>query len=160
VKKIGKPQPPQGLSRLLFRAPIYLYRAGLGWLLGGRFLLLHHVGRKSGQPRQAVVEVVRHDKDSDTYVIASGFGAKSQWFQNLIHQPEVTIQVGRRKLAVRAERLSAEEGEEEMRRYARVHATAARELARFMGYQVDGSEEDYRALGREIPFVALRPRDT
>jgi hypothetical protein len=76
-----------------------------------------------------------------------------------MHRPDVTIQVGRRKLAVRAERLSPEEGAREMLQYAREHATAARELARFMGYQVDGSEEDYRALGREIPFVALRPRD-
>jgi deazaflavin-dependent oxidoreductase (nitroreductase family) len=155
MKKMSEPQPPRGLSRLLFRAPIYLYRAGLGWLLGGRFLLLHHTGRKSGLPRQAVVEVVRHDEASDTYVIASGFGERSQWFQNLMQQPEVTIQVGRRKLAVTAERLSREEAGDEMVDYARRHAGAARNLARFMGFEVDGSEGDYRALGEEIPFFHL-----
>jgi deazaflavin-dependent oxidoreductase (nitroreductase family) len=155
MKKISEPQPPRGLSRLLFRTPIYLYRVGLGWLLGGRFLLLNHVGRKSGLPRQAVVEVVRHDEASDTYVIASGFGERSQWFQNVMEQPEVTIQVGRRKLAVTAERLSREAAGDEMVDYARRHAGAARNLARFMGFEVDGSEEDYRALGEEIPFVHL-----
>ena len=55
-----QPKLPSGFSRLMFRLPIYLYKVGLGGLLGGRFLLLNHVGRKSGQPRQAVVEVVRH----------------------------------------------------------------------------------------------------
>jgi deazaflavin-dependent oxidoreductase (nitroreductase family) len=158
MKKLTEPQPPRGLSRLLFRAPIYLYRIGLGWLLGGRFLLLNHVGRKSGLPRQAVVEVVRHDEASDTYVIASGFGERSQWFQNLMERPQVTIQVGRRKLAVTAERLSREAAGDEMVDYARRHAGAARNLARFMGFEVDGSEGDYRALGEEVPMLALRPR--
>lgn len=157
-KKIAAPQPPQGMTRLLFRAPIYLYRIRLGWLLGGRFLLLNHIGRKSGLPRQAVVEVVRHDEGSDTYVIASGFGEKSQWFQNLMHNPDVTIQVGRRKLAVTARRISPEKAADEMAAYARQHSRAARSLARLMGYHVDGSENDYRALGEQIPFIILQPR--
>ena len=53
--------PPTGVSRWLFRMPIGLYRLRLGWLLGDRFLLLHHTGRKSGLPRQAVVEVVTRE---------------------------------------------------------------------------------------------------
>jgi deazaflavin-dependent oxidoreductase (nitroreductase family) len=157
MKKVTDRQPPRGCARLLFRAPIYLYRIGLGGLLGGRFLLLSHIGRKSGLPRQAVVEVVHHDKARNTYIIASGFGEKSQWFQNLMHTPHVTIQVGRRKLAVTAERLSLAESGDEMVDYARRHPGAARNLARFMGFEVDGSEGDYRALGEEIPILALRP---
>lgn len=31
-------RPPRGFQRLLWRAPIWLYRLGLGWLLGHRFL--------------------------------------------------------------------------------------------------------------------------
>ena len=45
--------PPTGLARVFFRAPITLYRLHLGRLLGGRFLLLNHVGRVSHQPRQS-----------------------------------------------------------------------------------------------------------
>lgn len=157
-EKIAAPQPPRGMTRLLFRAPIYLFRVGLGWLLGKRFLLLNHTGRKSGQPRQAVVEVVRNDEGSDTYVIASGFGEKSHWFQNLMHNPDVTIQVGRCKLAVTARRLAPAEAADEMAAYAQRHPRAARSLARLMGYQVDGSERDYRALGEQIPFITLQPR--
>lgn len=157
-EKIGPSQPPRGLMRFLFRLPIWLYRFRLGWLLGGRFLLLNHIGRKSGQSRQTVLEVVRHDRQTDTYIVASGFGEGSDWYRNLLKRPQVTIQVGSRKLAVVAERLSPPEGATEMVEYARRHPAAARNLARLMGYRVDGSEEDYAELGELIPFVALRPQ--
>jgi hypothetical protein len=58
----GGSTSPTGLSRLLWRAPIWLYRLGLGGLLGSHFVLLNHVGRKSGQPRQTVLEVVDRDE--------------------------------------------------------------------------------------------------
>lgn len=48
---------PRGLLRLGFRLPIWLYRLNLGWILGERFLLLTHTGRKSGLVRQTVIEV-------------------------------------------------------------------------------------------------------
>lgn len=151
------PKPPTGLSKFFFRMPITLYRLGLGWMLGNRFLLIHHVGRKSGAIRQAVVEVVRHDTTTDTYVVCSGFGEGSQWFQNLMKTPDVTIQVGRRKLDVHAERLATAAGGDEMVDYAHRHPKAARELAQFMGFKVDGSDAEYRAVGEHLPFVAFRP---
>ena len=67
-------KPPQGLSRFMWRMPIYLYKAHLGWLLGERFLLLTHTGRISGERRQAVLEIIRVDKTKPTYYVASGFG--------------------------------------------------------------------------------------
>ena len=153
-----KPSLPTGVSRFFFRLPIWLYHWRLGWLLGARFVLLNHVGRKSGQIRQAVVEVVRHDRSSDTYIICSGFGEKAQWFQNVMQTPDITIQIGRRHLAVTAERLPPTIGGDEMVDYARRHPSAARQLARFMGFQVDGSEAAYRTAGEQLPFVALHPR--
>ncbi|MEZ4615481.1 MAG: nitroreductase family deazaflavin-dependent oxidoreductase [Caldilineaceae bacterium] len=88
------PSPPTGISRFLFRLPIQLYRLHLGWLLGRRFVLINHIGRKSGQVRQVVVEVVRHDQTTDSYIVCSGFGRQAQWYQNLLATPAVTIQVG------------------------------------------------------------------
>ncbi len=35
--------------------------ARLGWLQGSRFLMLTHIGRKSGLARQTNIEVVGHD---------------------------------------------------------------------------------------------------
>ncbi|MCB8992151.1 MAG: nitroreductase family deazaflavin-dependent oxidoreductase [Ardenticatenaceae bacterium] len=151
--------PPTGLGKLAFRAPIYLFRAGLGSLLGQRFLLLNHIGRKSGQPRQAVLEVVHYEPDTDTYFVASGYGRQSQWFRNIKANPEVTIQVGRRKLAVTADILGPEASGEMMVQYAQRYPNAAKNLSRLIGYQVDGSAADYQQIAAEhIPFVAMRPR--
>ena len=153
------PSPPRGFSRLMYRAPIWLYRAHLGFLLGHRFLLLNHVGRKSGQVRQAVLEVANYLPESDTFIVASGFGFKSDWYQNLQAQPEVTIQVGRRRIEVMANLLSPAESGAQMADYYRRHPTAARNLSHLLGHEVADNEEAYRRLGEErIPFVAFRPR--
>ena len=156
-QKISDPKPPRGFKRMLLRAPIWVYRLGLAWLLGKRFLLLHHTGRRSGLPRQTVLEVVKYDADTDTYFIASGFGKQSDWYQNLLKTPAVSIQVGNRRMNVMAHPLTPEQSGEAMVDYARRYPKAARIICRQVGYQLDGSEDDYRAVGREaIPFVELR----
>lgn len=154
-KKLTERKPPSGLGRLFFRAPIWLYRWGLGWLLGKRFLLLNHTGRKSGLPRQAVIEVIARDEPNGHYYVASGYGTKSDWYQNLLAKPEVTIVVGRKKLAATAVPLSPAESGALLLDYARRHPTALKNLARLVGYETDGSEADVRALGEEglIPVV-------
>ena len=157
AKKVKDLTPPQGCSRIFFRAPIWLYRLGFGWMFGERFLLLNHIGRKTGLPRQAVLEVVRHDKETDTYVVCVGFGKKSSWYQNLLKTPEVSIQVGRRKLDVRAEQLSPQEGGEAFADFCERYPGEAK-MAGMLGYEVDGSTEDYRAAGEMMTFMALRPR--
>ncbi|MFN2117894.1 MAG: nitroreductase family deazaflavin-dependent oxidoreductase [Candidatus Promineifilaceae bacterium] len=158
-RKISDPQPPKGLKRLMFRAPIWLYNIGLGSLLGGRFLLLNHTGRKSGQPRQTVLEVVNFDPSTGTYYIASGFGKKSDWYLNIKKTPEVEIQVGSKTMPVTAHVLEADESGKRMVDYARRHPHAAKELMRICGYEVDGSTEDYFTMGHDfISIVSLSPR--
>ena len=148
--------PPRGFQRLLWRAPIWLYKLHLGALLGKRFLLLTHTGRKSGLPRQAVIEIDDYDADANTYLVASGFGPKADWYRNILKTPEVTIQVGNKKMAARAEALSPEESGEAMVQYARKYPKAAKNLSKMIGLEVDGSEEGYRAAAREhVPFVRL-----
>ncbi|WP_216215601.1 nitroreductase family deazaflavin-dependent oxidoreductase [Amycolatopsis aidingensis] len=154
---VKRPDPPKGLSRLLYRLPIHLYRAGFGWLLGQRFMMLTHTGRVSGKRRQIVIEVVEHAADG-SYLAASGFGTKADWYRNVRKQPNVTIHIGRRSIPVTAEQLSAEDGAALMARYAGRHPRAARKLASLMGFMVDGGAEDYRAVGREIPFLRFVPR--
>src|SRR5688572_6032357 len=134
-----RPTPPTGLRRALFRAPIRLYRLGLGALVPSRLLLLNHIGRVSGQQRQVVIEVVEHERSTGSYIVCSGFGPKAQWYRNLLAHPDVTIQVGARRLAVTAQPLSAEEGGAFMAGYAARHPRAARKLVKFMGFRVDGT---------------------
>ncbi len=152
--------PPKGIARWFMRMPIAFYKIGLGGLLGGRFLLLNHVGRKSGLPRQVVLEVVNHDPATDTYTVAAGFGPTSDWFRNLQSSPDVTIQVGRRKMAVTAHFLTQAEGGEVMMDYARRYPKAALGLSKTLGYPVgEGTLEDYRRVGEGIPFVEFRPQE-
>ncbi len=153
-----KPAPPTGIRRLLWRLPIHLYRMHLGWLLGRRLMLLTHTGRISGKKRQAVIEVVEHDPGDRSYIAASGFGSRADWYQNVLATPYVTIQVGRHTMAATATPLDADDGAEIMARYARRHPAAAKQLCRIMGVSVDGSVSDYRAVGRYIPFVRFVPR--
>ena len=159
AEKIKDVQLPRGLARLGWRAPIWFYRLGLGGLLGERFVLINHIGRKSGKPRQAVVEVVQHNKDSGAYVVASGFGEKADWYRNLIAHPEITIQVGRKRMPARAERLPLPQATEVMLDYNHRHPTALRTLSGILGYRTDGSEADVRFFASIIPIVALTPQN-
>lgn len=45
-----------------------------------------------------------------------------------------------------------------MEAYAVAHPAITRRLAGFMGFEVDGSAQDYRELGRNLPFVRLTRR--
>jgi deazaflavin-dependent oxidoreductase (nitroreductase family) len=144
---------------MFLRAPIALYRARLGFLMGRRLLLLHHRGRKTGLLRRTVLEVVRHDERNGTYYVAAGFGVRSNWYQNLLAYPDARIEVGLRSFDVRAREIGVTEAADLMADYARRHPVAARTLARFMGFAVDGTEADYRALpALGLHFVALEPR--
>ncbi|GAA0950189.1 nitroreductase family deazaflavin-dependent oxidoreductase [Nonomuraea longicatena] len=153
---VNRPAPPTGLRRRLWRLPILLYRMGLGPLLSRRMMLLTHTGRVSGRRRKAVIEVVQ--RDAHAYIAASGFGVRADWYRNVVASPEVIIQVGGRVMRVTASPVEADSGAEIMARYARRRPAAARRLCKIMGFAVDGSPNDYREVGRNIPFVRFTPR--
>ena len=83
-------------NRTLVRAPILLYRAGLGFLLGSRMLMLEHTGRVSGAAREVVLEVTDRPGPG-RYVVVSGFGERAQWYRNVLARPAVRVSVGRRR---------------------------------------------------------------
>jgi deazaflavin-dependent oxidoreductase (nitroreductase family) len=154
----GKPAP-RGLKRLLARLPIWLYRLRLGKLLGDRFLLLTHIGRTSGQPRQVVLEVLRHDLASHTCIIASGWGEHTDWLRNIQQNPHVLVETGARQFEAVAGRLPIEAAGDELSDYALRHPLAFRSLSKLMiGQALDNRAESCRRLAEHVPLVALRPR--
>jgi deazaflavin-dependent oxidoreductase (nitroreductase family) len=160
MKIVKNVRPPSGVSRAVLRAPIYLYRLGLGWLFGKRILMLNHIGRVSGKQRHVILEVVEHDPTDGSFVVSSGWGPTASWYRNILHTPKVSIQVGRRTFPVTAVLLTAGQGAEIFARYAARHRTTATYLLpRLMGFSVDGSEADFRAVGQRMPFVRLAIRD-
>lgn len=119
-------------TRWLVRAPIGMFRAGLGFLFAGRLLLLEHTGRTSGQARYVVLETVSRSSATEVFV-ASGFGAQAQWLLNVRANAHCFVSVGwvRRAPAV-AEVLDDQSAAAVLDDYAREHPRAWRELHSLM----------------------------
>jgi deazaflavin-dependent oxidoreductase (nitroreductase family) len=150
--------PPSKILRFGLRLPIWLYRMKLGWLLGNRFLMLTHRGRKSGILHETVIEVVRHDKEADTYYVVSGWGERSDWHQNIRISPDVTVHVGRRKFQAQTEFIPLAKAIEIMEAYAHEHSLAFSELSSlFLGEHMKPGRDAAQRLAEKMPMVALHP---
>jgi F420H(2)-dependent quinone reductase len=136
------------LWRRLMGGHTLAYRA-TGGVIGHRFpgapptLLLDHVGAKSGTKRTTPLSYLA---DGDAFVIVASKGGHPHnpaWFHNLRANPETTIQVGHRRLPVRARVATAEERE-------RLWPEVVKIWSGYADYQ--------RRTDREIPLVILEPR--
>jgi len=151
--------PPKGLLRLGYRLPVYFYRLKLGWLLGKRFVLIYHLGRKTGLPRQAVVEVVERSDVTGSITVVAGYGRQTQWYQNLQAHPETIIQVGSNKYHVTAEFITPIQGEEIIVRYHDRFGELTGKLFSMLGYSWDGTEQGIRQIARDsLRFVRFIPQ--
>ncbi len=106
-------------------------------------LLLETVGRRSGEPR---LNALTYLPWGDRFVvIASVLGEPRNpaWYHNLRARPDVTIQVGARRIAVRAHDAEGEEREAIWRRLVVESPDYAQYRDR---------------TGRRIPVVVLTPR--
>jgi len=139
------------LTEFFFRIHPWIYRKTGGRVLG-RFgkspiLLLETRGRKSGQTRTNGLMYLDH---GDSWAVAASWAGEPKhplWYLNLVAQPEAMIQVGDRRIAVRAREL---EGDERTLVWKQI----VEQDAGFAEY-----EERTRGI-REIPVVVLEPRDT
>ncbi len=134
---------PSGALRWFLRLPIWLYRLRLGGLLGNRFVVIHHVGRKTGQVHRAFVEVVELDQHEGVIYVASGWGRKSQWYQNLMATPDVSVQLGWRTLPVTAATVDPREGAHVLLRYRQAHPPGRAAVK-----QADGRRDGHGHAGR------------
>ena len=151
---------PSGLTRLMFQAPIVLYRLKLGWILGKRFLRLTHTGRKSGLSRDTVLEVVDHEPTQRIFVVCSAWGKRSDWFRNVTQTPDVFVQVGSQRWPAVSEVLERVEARQALARYARNHATAFRSLTKVLGFESHDVDSSVDEMASELPMIALRPRES
>lgn len=149
---------PTGLVRLLFRLPVHLYRRRMGFILGHRFLLLTHQGRKTGQPRQTVLEVLRYDPTTRESVVISALGERADWYRNIQARPALLIQAGRQRYVPQQHLLSTDEAYEFFTSWERQHPLEARLAALVLGWDYDGSPASRRALAESLRLVAFRPR--
>lgn len=135
-------------TRGFARAPVPVFRMGLGFLLTRRLLLLEHVGRKSGSARYVVLEVVEH-ASPPSLVVASGFGPAAQWFRNVEAEPHCYVSIGfRRRVPAVAAVLEPAERDAALARYRVSHATAWERLSAIIT-EATGSSDP------QIPLVRL-----
>ena len=153
------PDPPRGLKAIPWRMPIWIYRLGLGGIMGKRFLHLTHIGKKSGLERETVLEIVKSNPAEGDYYVVSGFGTQSHWYQNIKANPEIKIQVGSNSVSATAEQLSPEEAGELMLEYAQNYTKAIKTLSNMIGYEIEHTTEGYLAFGRQIPVFCLSTRE-
>ena len=136
----------------------FLYRRS-GGLIGSRFvagraLLLTTTGRKSAEPRTCALIYVR---DGERLVVVASNGGSDRapfWLLNLQANPDVEVQIGRKRFSARAAVASAEERE-------RLWPVVNRHnmgLAPILHPGARGRYDAYqRHTTRPIPVVLLEP---
>jgi F420H(2)-dependent quinone reductase len=142
----GRPysQPIVAAQRAATKLHTFAYRATGGRvggrIVGGPVLLLTTTGRKSRKKRTSPLLYL--EDGQDLILVASNGGAPVHpaWWHNLRAHPEATVEIGRRKLRVRAEKASPEEKE---RLWPRL-------VSMYPGY-----ETYQHRTNREIPVVIL-----
>ncbi len=112
--------------------------------VGGKMLLLDHVGAKSGVRRTSPLLYIPDGEN--VFVIASkgGFPKHPAWFHNLMANPDTTVQIGAEHRPVHAHLATPEERQ-------RLWPLAVKTYHGYADYQA-------RSRGREIPIVILEPR--
>jgi deazaflavin-dependent oxidoreductase (nitroreductase family) len=99
-----------------------------------------------------VLEVVARPRPG-TYVVASGFGARAQWFRNVRGNPKVRVYLGARRAAPATARLlTSAEATEALTAYAASHPRAWAALRPVfeatLGARIDND-------GTGLPMIAL-----
>ena len=152
----------KGMLWHLFRAPVYLYRWGLGWLFGKRCLLLTHIGRRTGRRRQTVLEVVEYRKQGPEVVVVNGFGRDSDWIRNIEANPMEEVTVGSQHFVASHRFLGEEEATKVMRDYEYrnrfITPVVRAGLSWLLGWRYHGNDGDRRRLVRQLPLIAFQPK--
>jgi deazaflavin-dependent oxidoreductase (nitroreductase family) len=150
------------LVTALYRAPLQLHRLGirgLERLIGIDWIVITTCGRRSGAPREVMLDVVGHDETTDTWYVQPADGRRANWFQNLLAHPTATVEVRGRRFEATARDATGPEGAEVVLRFIRTHPLYARVIVWFVRYvdSVDHPDETLRAKLTDVPVIALRP---
>jgi hypothetical protein len=142
---------------VVFRLPLALYRRGWGSLLGHTFLLLVHVGRKSGTIYSSVAMALTYDRITQEAVICSVWDEGADWVRNIRVRPALQARIGRESFAPKQRFLNEDERFDVAGEFRRRHPWRLRLLTLIFGWDDLRSDAAVRAFVRSRPFVALRP---
>ncbi|MGH3758048.1 nitroreductase family deazaflavin-dependent oxidoreductase [Actinophytocola sp.] len=152
---------PTGLLRIVLRAPIWLYRAGLGRLAGHRLLYLAHRGRRTGARREVVVETVRFDPAVPEAVVVAAWGKNPDWYRNLHASPALEVRIGAHRWPGPDHRfLDADETLGVLLAYRRAHPHAWKRLAPLLGFPTDPADPRWPEVAARVHAIAFTPHRT
>ena len=150
-------RPPAFMIPIL-KLPLLLYRMGLGWLFGHRFMLLTHLGRRTGKVRQTVLAVLWFDPKTREIMAISAWSA-SEWYKNILASPALQVVTGFTRYAPVHRSLSSVEIARLFEDYRRKHPIFSRIVCRIPGWQWNSSHEELLELANTLRGVAFRPKD-
>ncbi len=150
---------PNRMLKFFFKVPVWLHKMGLGgWerLVGAQWMLITTKGRKTGKPRNVMVDVMDYDKSTDTYYIEAAYGERADWYKNIQSNPIFEAQVGRRKFKARAGALTTEGAAELLVQFYRSKPAYTRSVMAMAGIKFNG-EDELRILGTNLTLLAVKP---
>ncbi|NOT03430.1 MAG: nitroreductase family deazaflavin-dependent oxidoreductase [Anaerolineales bacterium] len=150
---------PNRMLKFFFKVPVWLHKMGLGgWerLIGAQWMFITTKGRKTGKPRNSMVDVMDYDKATDTYYIEAAYGARADWYKNMQSNPVFEAQVGRRKFKARAGTLSTEGASDMLVQFYRTKPAYTRSVMAMAGMKFK-DEDELRILGKNLTLLAIKP---
>ena len=150
---------PNRMLKFFFKVPVWLHKMGLGgWerLIGAQWMFITTKGRKTGKPRNSMVDVMDYDKATDTYYIEAAYGARADWYKNMQSNPVFEAQVGRRKFKARAGALSTEGASDMLVQFYRPKPAYTRSVMAMAGMKFK-DEDELRILGKNLTLLAIKP---
>ena len=147
-----------GIGRWFSKWPVWVYRLHLGWLLGYRFLLVTHCGRRSGKIRQTGVMVLYYDPNSHTALVVAGTKS-ADWYRNIQAEPSLSVAVAGRRFIPAQRFVPVEELAANIAWSRRHHPVRAWIQSRFFRWPWTRSPEEILALARSLGGVAFRPAE-
>jgi deazaflavin-dependent oxidoreductase (nitroreductase family) len=143
---------PRGLQRWLFRVPVWMFRLGFGGLMPW-WIMLTTVGRKSGMPHRAVVDIVQRDRDK-IYIVA-GYGHRADWVRNLKANQSLKAQIGWSQFDANAIFLEEADKNAFLLDLYRRRPTYARTAMRAIGVKLE-NEEDVRTAASKMLVLQIK----
>ena len=153
----GLRRVPGRLMLGLFRTPLWLYRRDRGWVLGRTFLMLVHVGRKSGQPHETVAMVLADDDDTGEVVIVSAWGPDADWLRNLRAGPAREVRIGHDCFVPEHRFLDVDEAVAVGIAFRHRHPKRVWLMSAILGWGDMRNDGVVREFVQGHPLVALRP---
>jgi deazaflavin-dependent oxidoreductase (nitroreductase family) len=153
---------PGPILRRALRLPIGLYDIGAGRLLGHRFLLLTHRGRRTGRLDRTMLEVVRWDPERCEAIVMSGFGPNANWRLNVLAGGAAQMRIAGLRFEPLVRSLEPVEAVAAVADYERrnrlIRPIVRGVLSRLAGFHYDGSLEARDRLVEALPLLAFSPK--